>query len=306
MVWTWLAGVLKSLGQRLLRPKDQRPLDDHSTRQTNVFSKVENNNIYIVHLPDRNESLIGDFDHLPDSVLEAIKKQFGSGAPRAEEPSVKIRLLRDDFSDDVKDFQAYLAREDALLKTIEPYLEPQYASILRLAAYAKNCYETNRRARGDDVRNQIGLQYGRAGRKLCNLYVKGYVSDMFVHYLEPVLTSGWEHDGVRAEVNELMRSLIRFSENVHFIHQGLEVSSVVDQVKDAAESGAPYIAIHAAGPRNVRKVEGIMRDVDSTFLREKGYAVEQALTSYAPEVPFLDIYIRLAPSVTKSAKYSSS
>jgi hypothetical protein len=305
LVWSWLAGALESLGQRLLRPKDQRPLDDHSSRQTNVFSKVENN-IYIVHLPERNESLVGDFDHLPDAVLEAIKKQFGPGVPRTEEPSVKIRLLRDDFSDDVNDFQAYLAREDTLLKTVEPYLEPQYASILRLAAYAKNCYERNRRARGDEVRNQIGLQYGRAGRKLCNLYIKGYVSDMFVHYLEPVLASGREHDGVRAEVNELMRSLIRFSENVHFIHHGLVDGNVVDQVKAAAENGAPYIAIHAAGPRNVRKVERIIREVDTTFLRERGYAVEQTLSNYAPEVPFLDIYIRLAPSATKSTKNSSN
>lgn len=302
MVWPWLVGALKSLGQQLLRPADQRPLDDHSTRQTNVFSKVENNHIYIVHLPDRNESLIGDFNHLPEGVLDAIRKQFGPGVPRTEERPVKIRLLRDDFSDDVKDFQAYLARQDALLKTIEPFLEPQYASILRLAAYAKNCYETNRRARGDEVRNQIGLQYGRAGRKLCNLYIKGYVSDMFVHYLEPVLASGRAHEGVRAEVNELMRSLIRFSENVHFIHQGLADASVVDQVKEAVKNGAPYIAIHAAGPRNVPKVERIIHDVDPTFLRENGYAVEQNLSNYAPEVPFLDIYIRLAPSTAKDSK----
>ncbi|MFI5414090.1 MAG: hypothetical protein ACHQ16_00205 [Candidatus Lutacidiplasmatales archaeon] len=303
MVWTWLLGVLKGLGERLLRPKDQRPLDDHSNRQTNVFSKVENN-IFIVHLPDKNESLIGDFDHLPKPVLDAIKKQFESGAPRIEQP-VKIRLLRDDFSDEVNDFQAYLAREDSLLKTIEPYLEPQYASILRLAAYAKNCYDRNRRSRGDEVRNQIGLQYGRAGRKLCNLYLKGYVSDMFVHYLKPALTSGGDPDGIRKEINELLRSLIRFSENVHFIHQGLPDGVVVDSVSEAAKNQAPYIAIHAAGPKNVRKVERVIRELDLTFLRENGYAVEQTLSNYSPEIPILDIYMRLAPGAAKGESVDS-
>lgn len=290
-MWAWLTAALAKVGRNLLRPRDQRPLDDHSSRQTNVLSKVENT--FIVHLPDQGERLIGNFTELPDSVLQEIRKQF---EPRVHSvaPRISIRILRDDFADEVNEFQAYLGKEEGLLRNVEPYLEPQYASILRLAAYAKSYYDAKNRGRGDEVRNQIGLQYGRAGRKLCNLYLKGYVSEMFQHYLEPILTSGDDVNKIRSEVNGLLRTLIRFSENVHFIHLGITDAEVIDKVRKAVESDAPYVAIHSAGTRNVRKAQRIMRELEPADLTENGYQVHQ-LPSGTAKLPFLDIIIEPAP-----------
>jgi hypothetical protein len=292
VVWDWIAAALSKVGRHLIRPKDQRALNDHSSRQTNILSKVENS--YIIYLPERGDHLVGSYTALPDPVLQAIRKQLEPGA-HPDVPPITIRILRDDFSDDVNAFQAYLAREDNLLKAVEPYLEPQYASILRLAAFAKSWYDGGKRAKGDEVRNQVGLQYGRAGRKLCNLYLKGYVSDMFQHYLEPTLSSGKDAVAIRKEINDLLRTLIRFSENVHFIHFGLPDASVTHSVQKAIESGAPYIAIHAAGAKNVRKAQRVLRQLDPTDLEQGGYQVEQ-LPSGTAKVPFLDIVITPLPS----------
>jgi hypothetical protein len=283
----WLLAAFSKIGQRLIRPKDQKTVNDHSNRQTNIFSKVENT--VIVFLPDRSQYLLGDYREIPASVRAAIQAQFESQVHRAEgEP--RIRILRDDFSDEVNEFQAYLEREDNLLKTVEPFLEPQYSSILRLAAYAKSCYEKGHRARGDEIRNQVGLQYGRAGRKLCNLYLKDYVSDMFQHYLEPILKSETDNVRIRTKINDLLRSLIRFSENVHFIHQGLAVGTVVTNVREAIASGAPYIALHAAGVKNVKRTDKIIQELDLGFLRDNGYDI-QLQPAGTGKIPFLDVYI---------------
>jgi hypothetical protein len=283
----WLVAALSKLGHRLIRPRDQKTLNDHSSRQTNILSKVENT--FIIHLPDKGEYLVGDYREIPDSVRAAIQAQLESQGHRAEAPTA-IRILRDDFSDDINEFQAYLEREDILLKTIEPFLEPQYSSILRLAAYAKSCYENGKRTKGDEIRNQVGLQYGRAGRKLCNLYLKEYVSDMFQHYLEPILTSETDNARIRTKVNDLLRVLIRFSENVHFIHQGLAVGGVVDRVREAISSGALYIALHAAGARNVKRTDKIIQELGLDFLRDNGYDI-QLQPAGSAKIPFLDVYI---------------
>ncbi len=298
MAWEWLVAAFSKLGHRLIRPKDQKTLNDHSFRQTNILSKVENT--FIVFLPEKGEYLVGDYREIPGPVLDAIRARFESPVHRTEDRT-GIRILRGDFSDDVNEFQAYLEREDNLLKTVEPFLEPQYSSILRLAAYAKSCYEKGKRIRGDDIRNQIGLQYGRAGRKLCNLYSTGYVSDMFQHYLEPILTSETDTAKIGTKVNDLLRTLIRFSENVHFIHQGLDIGVVVDHVRKAISSGALYIALHAAGVKNVQRTDKIIQELGLDFLRENGYDVELRPAGTAP-IPFLDVYITQTAAAPEDAK----
>jgi len=287
VAWAWLATALAKIGKFLIRPKDQKALKDESSRQTNVFSKVENT--YIIQNPRTNEFYVGNYPVIPKEILEAIAKQFDPQKHEAGEQP-EFRLVRNDFHDDIDDFQAHLEKDDELLRRIAPYIAPQYESIFRLASYAKSRYEQDERERGDEIRNQVGLQYGRAGRKLCNLYLKGYVSDMFQHYLEPILASVRERSEISVRLNELIRSLVRFSEHVYFIHPGSRVGVVAAAVKIAVERGVPYIALHSAGVRNVGKTYKIVEVVGLDFLEKNDYAIRQQPTTTAP-IPFFDVFI---------------
>src|SRR5438445_2317387 len=142
MVWDWLAAAVAKLGALLIRPKEQKPLKDHSFRQTNILGKIENT--FIIRNPTTNEFLIGQYGALPKEVLETMRKQFDSTKSRqAELP--EIRLFRNDFHDEIVKFQDHLEREEDLLRTISPYIEPEYASIFWLGCYAKEAYDQDER-----------------------------------------------------------------------------------------------------------------------------------------------------------------
>lgn len=281
----WLAGAFAKLAGRLIRPKDQRPLDDHSSRQINVFSKVENT--FVVVDRDSGQKLIGDYSSLPPQVVAAVRARFEPGQQDSRNLP-EIRVFVDEFADDVEEFQAHIDIEDEIIKRIRPFLEPQYASILRLAAYAKDCYDRGVQSKGDEIREQVGLQYGRAGRKLCNLYIKGYVSDMFRYYLQPILESAGDVAEVRARINDLLRRLVRFSENIHFIHHGSNVAATVDSIRGAIDDAEPYIALHAAGKKAVRVADQIVRQLD--FVEDSGYDIGLERAGKTA-VPYFDVTI---------------
>ncbi len=288
MAFEWLAAVLAKIGKFLIKPKDQKALKDQSSRQTNILSKVENT--FFIQNPRTNEFYVGNYANIPKEVLDAIRKQF---EPQKLKPGEQpeFRLIRNDFHDDIADFQSHLEKKDELLNAISPHLEPQYASIFRLASYAKDLYDRGERAKADDIRNEVGNQYGRAGRKLCNLYLKSYVSDMFRHYLRPIFESARDQGEIRTLLNNLIRSLIRFSENILFIHQGSKVNVIAAQVRVGVMRGVPYIALHSAGMRNVEITYRVVESVGLDFLEANDYDIEQRPTSTAP-IPFFDVYIK--------------
>jgi hypothetical protein len=284
-VFEWLAAAFAKLAGKLIRPRDQRPLDDHSFRQTNIFSKVENT--FIVLDRESGAKFVGDYRSLPPAVVDAIRARFEPGHHDSTELP-EIRVLADEFADDIEDFQKHIGAEDEIIRQVRPYLEPQYASILRLAAYAKDCYDSGRQRKGDEIRDQVGLQYGRAGRKLCNLYIKGYVSDMFRYYLQPILEEAADGAVARGRINDLLRSLVRFSENVHFIHHGSNVATTVDSISNAITNAEPYIALHAAGKQAVKVADLIVRRLD--FVEERGYVMTLERAG-GKSVPYFNVTI---------------
>lgn len=288
MAWTWLAAALAKLGQRLIKPKDQKALKDQSSRQINIFSKVKN--VTIVKNPRTNEFYIGNYADILKEILGLVRRQFDPQKPAAGEQP-EFRIIRDDFFDDITDFQAHLEKEDELLRTISPHIEPQFASIFRLASYAKSFYDRDERRKGDEVKAQVGHQYGRDGRKLCNLYIKGYISDMFQHYLEAIFKSARDKNEIGVQLNTLIRNMILFSENIFFIHHGSDVGIITARIRIAVKKGEPYIALHSAGIANVEKTYRIVEEVGPDFLEENGYNLVQERPASTASIPFFDVYI---------------
>ncbi len=288
MVWDWFAGALKKIGSLLLRPKDQNALKDQSFRQTNILSKTRNT--FFVLNPRTAEMLIGDYSSLPPEVLDLI---LGRADPQKalEQGQPQVRLFRNDFHDEVIEFQAHVAKEDELLRTISRYIEPTFASVFRLGSYAKEFYDRNERRKGDEIKAQVGHQYGSDGRKLCNLYIKSYILDMVNHYLGSIIESARDKREIGVRLNRLIRSLIRSSEHIFFIHQGSNIKETTGRIRSAVLSGVPYIALHSAGVRNISRTTKIIDAVDVDYLEENGFDIIQEKPPSTASIPFFDVYI---------------
>lgn len=290
----WLLGLFSKLGSVLVRPRDQKALKDASSRQLNLFSKVENTT-FIVNNPRTNEFYVADLDRLPPQVLDGLRGQLDTPDldPRKKGtlPFPSTRLFRTDFYDDAAGLEDYLNKDTTPLRALYPYVDPQYESILGLASYSRYLYSQGKRHEADEIRNQIGAQYGHEGRKLCNLYLKGYVQDMFTHYLEPLLTSSEDKFALGVRLNTLLRKLVQFSEDIHFIHRNSNAGIIAGRITIAVKRGKQYIAIHSAGAQNVVKAASVLSTVGVGFLKSSGYEVIQDYPLSTSLIPLFDVYL---------------
>ena len=288
MAWDWLKAALAKVGSLLIRPKGQPALKDQSFRQTNILSKTENT--FIVMNPRTSEMLVGNYGNMPKEVLEAIRARLEYKTAQVEERP-EIRLIRDDFYDETINFQAHVEAEDELLKTISRYINPEYASIFWLGSYARYHYDRNERREAEEIKSQVGEQYGRDGRKLCNLYVKGYISEMMEHYLGPITESARDKGEIGVHLNTLIRKMIQFSGYIFFIHRGSDVAAVAAKVKDGVLKGARYIALHSAGIQNIKRTLKIIDEIGPDFLDKHGYGLSQVRPPSTASIPFFDVFI---------------
>lgn len=288
-IWGTIITGLKTIGSRLLKPKDSKPLNDHSFRQTNVFSRVKQS-IFVLNLPDKKQNLIGDIDKLPPNVLKALKENFLDAEPK-KETTPKIRLIRSDFQKDMLEYKEYYEKEDRLLVKILPHLDYEFASILKLSSYVEKKYQEDDRKGAQRIKNDIGEQYGRDGRKLCNLYLKGYIRDMMANYVDIIFESATNKEEIGIRLNTLLRRIIKFSEYIFFIHQGININEIKEKIKYGMFRKTPYIALHSAGALNIGKSEKILKAIGKDEIFKQGYIVEQEPSKSTAYVPFFDIYI---------------
>ncbi len=292
MVWEWISAALKALGSVLLRPKNQKPLKDQSFRQINILSKTQN--VFFVLNPRTEEVLIGDYGKLPKEVLKLILKQLDpQGTPEGERP--EIGLFRNDFYDEALEFQSHIEEEGDLLRTITRHIDPTYASIFRLGSFAKRFYDQDQRRRGDLIKQQVGHQYGRDGRKLANLYTKSYILDMANHYLGSIISSASDKREIGVRLNALIRRMIRSSEYIFFIHRDSSVQEVAAKARKGVLAGVPYIALHSAGVSNIERTTKIIKTIDVEFLEERGFNIKQETPPSTASIPFFDVYITPRP-----------
>ncbi len=288
MAWEWILAALKKIGTRLLRPRNQKPLKDQSFRQTNILSQTENT--FFVLNPRTAEVLVGDYRNLPKEVSKLVMRQFDPQED-IEQGQPEISLFRNDFYDEAVEFQTHVEGESDLLRTISRHVDPTYASIFRLGSFAKKYYDRDERKRGDQIREQVGHQYGSEGRKLLNLYTKSYILDMVDHYLSTIISSARNKREIGVRLNSLIRKLVRSSEFIFFIHQYSNIEETAAGIRTGILTGVPYIALHSAGIPNVERTTQIIEAVDPEFLAQKGYDITQETPLSTASIPFFDVYI---------------
>jgi len=286
-----LKKFFKKLAGRLLRPEDSAPLDDHSFRQINIFSKHPT--AFIVHLPDKKENLIGNIEDLPDNVKKALIENFVSYEPRKEElPNIRIiKSDRKNFNQEIVRFQEHYEKKDTHLDNTFPYLNHEYVSILKLSSYIKEKYDTGENLKAQKIKADIGNQYGRDGRKLCNLYTKSYILEMVSVYINKIFESTIDKKELSIKFNTLFNDIIRFSEYIFFIHRNTNISDVKDKIILGMKLKKPYIALHSAGLINISITEKILKKIGDDIFNEYNYLYKQEKQKSSGEIAFFDVYI---------------
>ena len=281
-----------ALKNKLFRPKSSMPLDDHSFRQTNFFSK--NQNYIFVNVVDKDQYWMTSLENLPEKAIKALRESFNDESKPSDNPT--IRLIKSDFQKQLIDYERFYESDSELVNKILPYLRPDYASILKLASYVKSKYDTGERAEADRLKDHIGAQYGKSGRKLCNLFTTGYipgaVSSYMASYVEQAIPSRVDRSEICAALNNLISKIIDFSENIYFIHRGSEAAVIGTQIVNAMKSKKPYIALHSAGSMNISIAEEIIKHIGKDNIESLGYETTQGSDDRIPSVvPFFDVRI---------------
>lgn len=293
--WEIIKDLFKILAGRLLRPKDSKPLDDHSFRLTNIFSK--NSNIIIVNLQDKKENLIANIEELPDNVKKVIQESFNIDKSKRDElPNIRlIKSDRSNFSKRIVDFQQHYEKRDNILDDILPHLRPEYRSILKLSSYVKEKFDASENIEAQKIKADIGNQYGRNGRKLCNLYTKSYIIEMISVYISKIFESTTNKRDFDIKLNNLFDDIIiRHSEYIFFIHRDTNISEVKDKIILGMESKKPYIALHSAGSINISITKKILKKISDDSFSEYNYLYKQEKQFSSTGVPFFDVYIKLS------------
>lgn len=286
-----LKNFFKKLAGRLLRTEDSAPLDDHSFRQINIFSK--NPKAFIVYLPDKKENLIGNIEDLPDNVKKTLIENFVSDEPRKEElPNIRvIKSDRRNFNKEIIEFQHHYEKKDDNLDNILTYLNPEYVSILKLSSYVKEKYDAGENRKAQKIKADIGNQYGRDGRKLCNLYTKSYIIEMVSVYINKISESTKDKKELSLKFNTLFNDIIRFSEYIFFIHSHTNKSDVKNKIILGMKLKKPYIALHSAGLFNISITEKILKQIGDDIFNKYNYLYKQEKQKSSGEIAFFDVYI---------------
>ncbi|MEA3558276.1 MAG: hypothetical protein U9R75_03385 [Candidatus Thermoplasmatota archaeon] len=282
-------GALKKLKGMIWKPKKSKPLKDHSKRQTNVFSKVDNSTTIVLNDPKNNQKFVADIDDIPEEALDVIKRSFDRKDKTEKLPH--IRIIKSEFEHEINDYQKYFNQNDKILSKILPYLESDFASILKLSSYVDHKFKKGGKKDAMKIKEDIGNQYGSYGRRLCNLYLKGYITQMLSSYLDVIFESSSNKREIGIHLNSLMRELIKFSESVYFIHNQSEVIPTADEVVHAMRCEKRYIAMHSAGSKAIGKVEEIIAEIGIDTFQSYGYEINHESSRSTSSVPFFDVYI---------------
>ena len=290
-----LLPILKGIGSRLLKPKsskENKQLKDHSFRQNNIFSKTENQ-IFILGI-DNGQNRLADIDQIPDNVIELIDKQFNRPHELPKDAPT-INLISSDFHEELEEYHKYYYKPDkTILNKIYPYLDPDYRSILKLSVYTDELYKKKEDKRAQEIKSDIGIQYGKDGRKLCNLYIKGYINSFLDNYIKQIFEKATNKKIIGVRLNSRIKAILSYSEDhIFFINPyTTKKPQVVKKIIELMMQNAHYIALHSAGSSNIKRAENILDElIKQDVFNEYGYSHIQENPESTSLCPFFDIYI---------------
>ena len=213
---------------------------------------------------DNNKVFIANYDHIPKEAKQVISDNFNDKVKIEDKRDIKI--IEDEFNQRIEKHSKIKLRPPKISEYYK-VLDIETINILSLAVKVKYFYENDPKE-SHKIKGDIGEQYGKDGRKLCNLYTQGYVDDLL-----KFLTVRYDDDieNISAVIKEEMNKLIRNSEFIFFIHDSHKVEEISIKIKLGIKSNKKYIALHSAG-NNTKKGMDIFKSVE-VDARNAGYKI---------------------------------
>jgi hypothetical protein len=252
-IWKIIKGTRK-----IKAPEDKQFLENSELRKNFL-----NNNPGAVIIQVQGDMYIGDSALLNQKEKEMINNAF-SEKNEKKEAAKQIEVIESDFYERIKKMKMKFPRDNKINPFMQ-FLESDIRNILSLSIYAKRLFDEGDSKEARKIREDIGSQYGKEGRKLCNLYLSGYIDGMTeylkVYYDEDI-------DKIQAEINKKIKTFVLNSDYILFIHSESIESEVMEEVKALINKNKEYIALHGAG-NNIYKVRKILDALKDTLTKEK-------------------------------------
>ena len=286
--WALMEPVISSIKASLelgkvILIKDKNLVEQLKQKEiVDKLSKMSNQGNIIFINGDHNQVYITNWEKISSQNKEDLLKQFSND--KNEEVKKEINIIDQEFSSRIQHFRNAKS-SDRKIEKIFPFLEPEYRNILRLAIYVKELYNDNNPQEASLVKMDIGYQYGKEGRKLCNLYSNEYIVTM-IDFLFAY------HDGDEAKVGvEISRRISELVKKpIFYIHQRYQISTVVTEIYLAFHRKESYIAIHAAG-QNIKNAEEIVQEITEKA-KEYGYDFSVAREKTLSQTPVYNVIIK--------------
>lgn len=268
-------------------------LDDGGPKPAVQISAGDNCEIkptIIILAPRTGEAICGSYSDLPPEFKKLVTEQFDKlPAERKQD----VGIVDNDFYDRIDEFNKFIDSKDNLLDKIIPFVkDPDLKAILKTSGFAKKKFDAADRTTGQQIKDDVGNQFGKTGRRICNLYIRGYLTSMIKDYLEPIINDVAMSDNEKGnKITTIINNSIKFWENVYFIHGGSNSSKIAEEISHLIKKEAPYIAIHAAGPENINLAEKAFEQIDLNTVKEKGYFVSPNKEQSNSKILIFDLII---------------
>lgn len=196
-----------------------------------------------------------------------------------------INVIDNDFFERIQSFRDGFRINKKIIQFIK-YLDLDLKNILSLSMYTKHLFDDNRSKEALKIKDDIGDHYGKEGRKLCNLYLSGYIDGM-VEYLEVFYEN--DFDKIQREINGKIKMFVKESDNIFFIHSKSNKDEIINEILKGINLKEKYIALHGAGS-NIQKVKIIQEEIKDTIIKE-GYDISEENLNTLSMCPILNICI---------------
>lgn len=241
-----------------------------------------NNNPNATIINVNGDLYVGDLSCLENKDKEILKSTFSEEKSKLKK---EVDIIDNGFYDRIIKFKNNLP-ESIKISYFLQFLDYDLQNILKLSSYTKKLFDEGDSKEAQRIREDIGFQYGKDGRKLCNLYLSGYIDGM-VEYLEASFEGDIEK--IKKEASNKIRKFTKESDYIIFIHSQSIEKEVSLNVLRCIHIKCPYIALHGAG-NNIPKVKRIIESLKDNITKE-GYDIDEENFKTLSLCPLLNIYL---------------
>lgn len=277
-----IISAIKSVWDTIRGTRKIQKVDPNLLMNGEARKDFMNNNPNATLIYVQGDCYIGDKSQLNENDKEKLKQIYDVSSENKRE----FDIIDTEFFNRVQNFKKELPDN----KSINPFLkflDYDLRAILNLSIYAKKLFDNKEGQKAQNVRDDIGKHYGKDGRKLCNLYLSGYIDGMTEFLIQEY---GQDTEKVKNEINQKIRKFVKESDYIFFIHQDSGEEEVSLEIKRCIKQEKPYIAIHGAGSINIRKVRNILTELEDE-LSNSGYDINEENKRTLSLCPLLYVYL---------------